>query len=242
MTPSIKTLRYHFKLSNGQEKTFEVQLENPSMQLVPHSTAESPAWARLEFYQCSNCPLSVATHPCCPIAKNLAPVIEFFKDSISIEMVDITITSENRSYQKRASLQFGISSLMGIHMVTSGCPVMDKLRPMVYTHLPFSTADETLYRAISMYLISQFLRHKRGHVADWDVKGLVKIYEEIGKVNQAFVKRIVSINPRDSTLNALVSLDCFASYNTLSITENYLEELESVFMSYLNETPQPAGL
>jgi hypothetical protein len=62
---------------------------------------------------------------------------------------------------------------------------------------------------------------------------LVKIYEDIGRVNQTFVKRLISINPRDSTLNALVSLDCFASYNTLSITENYLEELESLFGSYL---------
>jgi len=233
MSASLKTLRYFFRLSNGQEKAFEIHLEYPAMQLAGHAQEKPPEWARLQFNQCPNCPLSADRFPFCPIAANLAPVIEFFKDSLSTEVVEITISSENRSYQKRAPLQFGISSLMGIHMVTSGCPVMDKLRPMVYTHLPFSTADETLYRAISMYLIAQFLLHKRGLPADWDVKGLVAIYEEIGKVNQSFVKRLVSINPRDSTLNALVSLDCFASYNTLSITENYLEELESVFGSYL---------
>jgi hypothetical protein len=171
------------------------------------------------------------------VAVSLVDLIDFFKNFLSTEQVEITIITESRSYFKRASVQFGVSSLMGLHMVTSGCPILDKLRPMVYTHLPFATADETLYRAISMYLIAQFLLAKRGEKPDWELRDLVRIYEEIGKVNHHFVKRILSINPKDASLNSLVSLDCFASYATMSIEENYLEELEVLFESYFATRP-----
>jgi hypothetical protein len=237
MSDSKKTISYLFKLKSGEEKHFSLEFQFPSMQLISPKRAEYPAWAALEFNRCPHCPLAPEKNPQCPIAANLVDVIDFFKNFISTEMVEITITSENRQYHKRVPVQVSVSSLMGLHMVTSGCPIMDKLRPMVYTHLPFATVEETLYRAISMYLVAQFLLHKRGEAPDWELKNLVKIYDDIGRLNQTFVKRLISINPKDASLNALVSLDCFASYNTMSISENYLEELEVLFGSYI---PFPA--
>jgi hypothetical protein len=122
---------------------------------------------------------------------------------------------------------------MGLYMVTSGCPIMDKLRPMVYTHLPFSSLEETLYRAASMYLFAQYFRQQEGKRPDWKLEDFAKIYEDIATVNQSFTKRLLSINPRDASLNGLVGLDCFASVAAFSTAAETVQEFESLFGAYL---------
>ncbi len=77
---------------------------------------------------------------------------------------------------------------------------MDKLRPMVFTHLPFSSLEETLFRAISMYLLAQYFRDQQGQPPDWKLENFTKIYEDIAQVNQSFTKRLLSINPRGRQL------------------------------------------
>jgi hypothetical protein len=160
-------------------------------------------------------------------------VIAKFDKSLSFEEAEITLRTEAREYHKKVPLQFGIGSLMGVYMVTSGCPIMDKLRPMVFTHLPFATVEETIYRAVSMYLLAQYFVGKRGGKPDWDLKHFVKVYEDVSQVNKTFTKRLMSINTRDASLNALFNLDCFANFAVLSIAEDGLGELEPMFQAYL---------
>jgi len=161
-----KTISFHYKftLSDGNIKEFDVELDGETLSLISKKKRSYPEWTRLPYHKCPNCPLSDAQNPQCPIAANLVDLVEFFKDSISHEEVDVEITMETRRYVKRTSLQIGISSLIGIYMVTSGCPVMDKLRPMVKTHLPFATREETMYRVLSMYLLAQYFLSKEGHL------------------------------------------------------------------------------
>jgi hypothetical protein len=229
------TLEYQFKLQSGVRKKFTVRLQKPTLQLATGRKSSLPEWTKLTHHQCSNCPLDPAKHSHCPIAANLADVIESFKDCLSIDEADITIRSDTREYRKRAPLQYGISSLMGIHMVTSGCPIMDKLRPMVHTHLPFATVMETMYRSVSMYLLAQYYLNQHGKTPDWKLEKLVRIYDDISRVNQCFSKRLLSINPQDASLNALVSLDCFANITAYSIVRDSLKEMEYLFHAYLNE-------
>ena len=233
MDDKIHTIEYEFKLRDGQVKKFTVRLQKPSLQFVSENTSTVRQWTKLTHHQCSNCPLTPESHPHCPIAANLVDVIESFKDSLSIEEAEITIRSESREYHKRSTVQYGIGSMMGLYMVTSGCPIMDKLRPMVYTHLPFSTLEETLFRAISMYLLAQYFRQQDGKIPDWKLDDFTKIYEDIATVNQSFTKRLLSINPRDASLNALVGLDCFASIAAFSTVEDNLKEFETLFAAYL---------
>jgi hypothetical protein len=228
-------IEYEFKLRDGRTKNFSVRLKKPSMQLISEHTTTVRQWTKLEHHQCPNCPLKPNNHPLCPIAANLVDIIESFKDSLSIEEAEITIRSESRTYHKRSTVQYGIGSLMGLYMVTSGCPIMDKLRPMVYTHLPFSSLEETLYRAASMYLFAQYFRQKDGKTPDWKLEDFTKIYEEIATVNLSFTKRLLSINPRDASLNALVGLDCFASAAAFSGIEDTVKEFEPLFEAYLQK-------
>jgi hypothetical protein len=242
MDDKVLTVEYEFKLRDGSRKQFSVRLEKPSLQFISEFTTTVRPWTRLTHNQCPNCPLKPEEHLDCPIAANLVDIIESFKDTLSIEEADVTIRSESREYHKCSSVQYGISSLMGIYMVTSGCPIMDKLRPMVYTHLPFSTLEETIYRAVSMYLLAQYFREQEGRTADWKLEKFAQLYEDIATVNQSFTRRLLSINPSDASLNALVGLDCFASAAAFSTVEDNLKEFQSLFQAYLLRdvnTPRP---
>lgn len=237
MKDQFTTIRYEFKLENGLKKEFVIKLQPPALKLVIPERARVPSWVRLSLHQCPNCPLRPETSPNCPAAQSLIEVVEQFKDSWSIENAEVTVTMPARQYHRKVPLQVGVSSLIGLYMATSGCPIMNKLRPMVHTHLPFATVEETIYRSISMYLLAQFFRNKRGHKADWELEDLVKIYDDINLVNQNFSKRLMSIKTTDASLNALSGLDCFASITALSIVEDTLQELESLFQAYFSDKP-----
>ena len=232
---TVKSITYQFKLASGVEKEFTVRLRSPSMSLESVPREHYPEWTRLEFHQCPNCPLNAAQNPRCPVAVNLMDIMEFFKDCFSTDIAEITIVSEKREYRKKTPLPQGLSSLMGLTMTTSGCPILDKLRPMVYTHLPFAMLEETMYRAISMYLVAQFLLQKRGKTPDWDLQKLMGIYDEVKKVNRHFSERLRSINRQDAGINALIILDCLGDFTKLSIKKTYIKELETLFAPYLKD-------
>ena len=169
----------------------------------------------------------------CPIALSIVELADFSRNLTSYEKVELTIQCEERTYCKHTTLQQGISSLVGIYMVTSGCPVMEKLKPMVRYHLPFATCSETQYRVLSMYLLSQYFIYRRGKKPDWGLKKLVKIYDDIQIVNKCFYRRLAHNQSDDAALNALVRLDMFAKHISASIDRDTLDEVESLFVAYL---------
>lgn len=224
--------KYRFRFSNGWEKEFNVRLDNRTLRLIRPKAQSYPEWTNLNYFKCPNCPLEEDKHDSCPLAVNLADIIDAFKESLSYEEVDVSIETEARIYMKHTTLQRALSSLVGIYMVTSGCPVMDKLKPMVRYHLPFATEEETRYRAMTMYLLAQFLLKRRGMNPDWELRNLVCIYEDVRRVNRGFHKRIANIKIKDASINALVILDCFADYIEFSINKDVLDELELLFNAY----------
>ncbi|MEK8024042.1 MAG: hypothetical protein AAB229_09575 [Candidatus Hydrogenedentota bacterium] len=232
----MKTIDYRFRLKSGEEKVFSVSLDEATLDFQSGRTGTPPAWTELSFCQCRNCPLDPAAHPHCPIALNLVDLIEFFKDSISHDEADVEVITTERSYHRKTTLQKGISALMGIFMVTSGCPVMNKLRPMVDSHLPFASAEETTFRLISMYLVAQYFRQKHGLSSDQSLSKLVVILDEIQKVDVDFCRRLKSIHIRDASLNALVILNTFGESAHFAILENDLERIEKIFLDHYGES------
>lgn len=232
---SDEIISYHYKFTfgNGVESEFNVKLDNKTLNLIETGKESYPEWTELKCFKCPNCSLDEEKHEFCPIAVNLVDLVDFFRSSMSYEEVDILIETEERKYMKHATLQDGLSSLIGIYMVTSGCPIMEKLKPMVRHHLPFATIEETKYRVISMYLVAQYFLYKRGKKPDWELKELVKIYEDIGTVNKNFYKRLSHTKIEDASINALVILDSFAGSMTFSISEKMLDEIELLFNAYL---------
>ncbi|MDE2512348.1 MAG: hypothetical protein KGL74_14580, partial [Elusimicrobia bacterium] len=71
-----------------------------------------------------------------------------------------------------------------------------------------------------------------GLSADWSLKGLEKIYDDIGRVNRDFVARLRRIQMQDANLNAIVGLDCFCLTSDAVISRS-LDKLERIFQPYL---------
>ncbi|MEE8424360.1 MAG: hypothetical protein V3S11_00950, partial [Elusimicrobiota bacterium] len=164
---------YRFTFMNKTVQEFKTVLDGWNLSVRPAKRTSYPEWTRLKVAQCSNCPLNEKTNAHCPVALNLSDVIEYFKDHISSDKCELEILTSARTYKKKVSVAEAASALFGLRMATSGCPIMDKMKPMVRTHLPFPTLEETLYRMLGMYLISQYFRVQDGKKPDWEMKGLV---------------------------------------------------------------------
>jgi hypothetical protein len=223
---------YEFAFPDGRKKNFLINLDPRTLELIAPPAKQLPEWTRLEYCQCPNCPLNPKECSSCPVAKNLLTIIEAFSCDISYHEVSVTIRTEPRNYQKTVSLQNALRSLFGIYMATSGCPALDKLRPLVFTHLPFATPKETTYRAVSMYIMAQFFIQRRGGKPDWELKNLEHIYKEVEIVNRAFHKRLSSTRIQDAALNAIGGLNCYAQSTGIALTFDQLKEIEALFSAY----------
>lgn len=242
MSDAFYPITYKFRSPDGGVKEFHIELERPTLRLhKPESTVSLPVWTELSHEQCPNCPLRSEECRYCPIAVNLVDVVEAFNYVFSHDDCEVEVFTESRKYSAQVKNTQAVGSLIGIYMVTSGCPIMDKLRPMVLTHLPFATTEESIYRAISMYLMAQYFRFKRGYVADWELKKLTEFYDEVTLVNQSFVKRLTSFVERDASLNAVVLLNCFATAARRMISHEKFSEVEQMFTAHFDDEPDFPG-
>lgn len=230
--PDTITFSYVFRFPDSPVKSFTLALDGATLRIPGPPETAPPPWTALQDNRCENCTLNPADHPFCPVALNLSDIAAGFRDHYAYEKVSVTVTSPERTYLKDTTIQEGLGGLIGIVMVSSGCPVMEYLRPMVRFHLPFATLPETIFRMVSIYLLSRFLRNKQGKAADWEIEGIARIYEEVGKVNRGFMERLNGAAKKDANANALVNLDCFASMMPLAI-EDTLAEFTPYFEAYL---------
>jgi hypothetical protein len=220
---------YHYRFEDGREVAFPVRLERATMAFRGEERSGAvPFWAELDFNRCGVCTLSSTDHACCPIAANLVGIVEAFRDFFAYETVEVVAITAERAYSKSTTIQEGLSALLGIIMVTSGCPVMVRLKPMVRFHLPFATLEESTYRMLSMYLVAQLYRHRQGLAADWGLQGLEAVYADIGEVNESFAGRLRTAAEKDANVNAMVNLDCLGKMIPFAV-EDLLLEMEGYF-------------
>jgi hypothetical protein len=224
---------YKFIFESGEEQEFKIELDSLTLNLIKTGDPYCPKWTKLDGCKCPNCTLDQRQHEFCPMAVNLVDVIDYFSVFGSSEPVEVIVTSQERTYSKKVTLQNGVSSLLGIYMVTSGCPVMEKLKPMVRFHLPFATLEETMYRAISMFLVSQYFIYRHGGYPEFLLKKLSAAYENVKIVNESFLKRLQMIDTKDSNLKAVVVLDHFAKGVNFSIDSKMVDDLYYLFEGYI---------
>ena len=220
---------YNFQFEDGSTKVFDVLLDPKTYELRASPNPNLPEWTKLKFHQCENCPLADDV-PHCPVAVNLSHLIEEFKFNQSTDNAFVVVDGPDRSYVKETSVQKGLSSIMGIIMVTSNCPVLDTMRPMVRFHLPFATSLETTYRTITMYLMTQFIEMKKGGSPDWKLEKLVHTYKEIAKVNKGMWNRLSNAAKLDANVNALIILNSFVDALRHSVKTG-LDEISKMFGS-----------
>jgi hypothetical protein len=230
-SPEILRIRYKFQFENGEEKQFDVLLNKQTLQVIQSSPTTHTEWTKLKYQQCQNCPLKDDV-VYCPVAVNIASLIDEFKFSTSYDKTWVVVETPERSYAQETTVQNGLSAILGVYMVTSGCPLLDYLRPMVRFHLPFATANETVFRAVSMYLVAQYFRDRKGLEPNWNLEGLLNIYREVGIVNKGMWNRLSKASSFDANVNALIVLSTFGDALRFSLKKD-LEDISSFFTKYL---------
>ncbi len=224
-------IKYRMNLPDGQDVEYLLQFDEQTVELQNDLPQDLPDWTKLEFKQCSHCPLSSHTHPHCPVAAHLVSVIDAFDGIMSYDEVGLEIETGRRTISREVTAQDALSALMGLVIPASGCPHSAFFRPMARFHLPLADTSETLYRAASMYLLGQYFRKKAGQRVDLDLEGLKLIYKNMQILNGAVAERLRNASKTDSSVNAIILLDMFALALPFAV-EDSLEELKSLFASY----------
>ncbi len=222
MEPNENTysIEYEFCFDDGSSKIFTTVLDNETISIIHPQPQQCPEWTRLEHEQCECCLLDTGNVEYCPIALNIAELVEEFKSSFSYDNCLVVCRTPERTYHKKTSVQEGLFSVMGIIMATSNCPTMNLFKPMARFHLPFATIQETVVRSTSFYLLRQYFEHKKGKNPDLDMEKLDKHYENVQKVNRGMLARITSVVEKDADRNAIIILNSLAQLFAMEIDDN----------------------
>ncbi len=227
-------ITYVFSFSMNDMIIWTLKLDPDELVCIGEPRLKYPEWTALDYCQCENCPFSVDEIPRCPLAELMPAYVEKFGSRVSHEQVQVEVRTMQRVYSSVTTLQDALRSLTGIYMASSGCPHLMPLRPMLLTHLPLANGRETAFKAVTMYLLAQYLRSKRGQEPDWDLVDLPSIYQDIHTVNIGFAKRLSSASTLDANVNSLIKLDLFTILVPQMI-EDHMRDYESLFLPYLDQ-------
>ncbi|MBU0558115.1 MAG: hypothetical protein KJ799_14295 [Bacteroidetes bacterium] len=226
--------RYNFTFDDGTEKEFIITLDD-DLNLVENSMKNFPDWAKLINIKCPNCPLDFKTVEYCPLAVNLADVIDFFKDMPSFEKAKINCETNERWTSKHTTVQSGISSLMGIIMASGGCPIIGKLKPLVRFHLPFASIEETEYRVLSMYVLEEYFNYLEGKEPDWKLEKLKATYDQIQIVNRNIIDKIYDLEMHEACTNAVIALGNFADFISINLEDRDITHVRNFVKDFINK-------
>ena len=208
---------YHINLEDGQSTQFRIALDQETLSMTPVSSGPYPAWTALSYNQCKCCPLTPQTHDVCPIAVNIVDLVDRFKNILSHKNCLVVCETMDRTYSKQTSAMEGLTSVFGIIMATSNCPVMNFLKPMARFHLPFSSVEETTARSTSLFLLGQYFEYKKGRVKSFDFNRLEKNYTKVQLVNEGLLSRIRSLGKLDADKNAIITLHSLSQFLSLEM-------------------------
>ena len=210
---------------------FLFNIDTCMLELITECRDKIPFWAKLDYHQCPNCPLSVADERYCPLCFRLVPIVDRLGDILSYDTVLLEVETPERTISQSTSMQRALGSMMGLIIAVSGCPHASYFKPMARFHLPLATEEETVYRAVSMYMLAQYFLQKSGTPYDEGLNRLKEIYSNIHQMNIAIVKRLKAAVTGDSSVNAVIMLDMYTKCVPYIIDES-LEEIRYLFQDY----------
>lgn len=216
------TIKYIFDFGTPHPKSFPLEFDAETMKYLLSSDAPTPPWASLQNHQCTHCQLSKAQHQYCPIALGLYHATSIFAEEKSYRESHVMVVTDQRNYLKKVPLQEGLFGLFGLIMSTSGCPHFNFLRSMARFHLPFSSAEETITRSLSMYLLKKYFESiDQSNNMSFSMKEFDTYYHNVIMVNQGITERVRLITKGDASKNAILCLDNFATLLSMDLREGF---------------------
>ncbi len=225
------TIRYCFTMPDRSKEEFLLPIDTDTLELAGNLPETLPSWTALEFHRCPNCVLTVETHAHCPLAAHIVNIVKGFETLVSHDEVCMDVTTADRFISQTTSVQKGLSSLIGLVIATCGCPHTAFFRPMARFHLPLANDIETTYRAASMYLLAQYFLKNAGYEPDFELTGLVKIYDNMQIINTNIARRLKAAVQTDSSVNAIIRLHAFSMSLPMAIGQS-LEKIRYLFETY----------
>lgn len=200
---------YRISNAEGQIRNYTIRLDRTTARLLNPPPDTPPAWTRLDVCKCTNCPLDLAHHTHCPLALQLAQVVDDWATAFSFQDVEYRVTTDERQFSGTTEAKRILGSLLGLIMATSDCPRMQFLRPLARFHLPLASPEETAFRALSAYLLEQyFLAPEKRSNETFD--SFIDRYAEIQTVNAGLTARIRQASQEDAVIDAVLGLDLLA--------------------------------
>lgn len=227
-------ISYRITLNKDTTEVFDFTLDGSTFDLLDDTPDNPPEWTRLEYRQCSHCPLDKQEHPHCPVALQLFRVVERFHDTRSIDDVDLEVITEERRVAQTTALQRALASMLGLLFPTCGCPKTAYMKPLARFHLPLASEEETVFHVSGMYLLAQFFVHQKSQKNPFD--GLATLYDDMHLLNKAVASRVQTATTSDSLKNAITLLDMYSTLIPMLI-EDELVEMRRFFAAYLPDDP-----
>ena len=140
----IISFSYIFDLPENKQIHKKIQLDAQKLNIINNHPKTLPDWTRLDFCQCTHCPLSMNSHTHCPLALNLVNIIHELDTLDSYQQIHIKVIMKNRTISQKTTVQKALGSLMGLVIATSGCPHTRFFKPMARFHLPLADEEETI--------------------------------------------------------------------------------------------------
>ncbi len=241
MLHSPNLVTYLYRLPDGRTRSFDLRFDPTTYQLQQEPIEQPPSWTALSHCQCSHCPLKVETTPHCPLALSTAPLVEFAKDMASYSEMKVEVITKERTYQLDTTAQRAMSSMLGLIIPTSGCPLTECLRPLARYHVPDASPEETLARVMSFYLLSLHVADRRSaEHKPVAFDKLKRIYDDLHTINRHMAERLKTVCEKDSTLNAIVILDTFTMFLPMEIDDSLrqIKTLVEPMVMKLDELPE----
>ncbi|MCK9604962.1 MAG: hypothetical protein M0R33_00745 [Methylomonas sp.] len=222
---------YKLSFADDNRLEFSINIDKTSNSFIPSEQKPPPAWAALDYQQCSNCPLSKNEMPHCPVAANLVPLIELCGSMKSYQTLTLEVATPERTISGETTVRRAISSILGLIMATSACPHTEFFKPMARFHLPLASDEETIYRTTSMFLLAQYFLNKDGKSFTMELDQLTRIYKELQIINRALARRLRAAISEDAAVNGIILLDLLTQSVAWSI-EDGLESIRYLFKRY----------
>lgn len=222
-------IRYTFRFDDGRSEQFDLAFNDQNMDMIASDLPPPAEWTDLEFCRCDHCPLNKTTHQQCPPAHHLQNAMTRLGQELSFTPITLEVTTPQRTIITPTTMSQAFASYMGLIMATTGCPYTQFFKPMASFHLPLASEKETTFRAISSYLLGQYIA---GNTVT-DLEGLEHTYQNMEKVNHGFSLRLRA-SGQLKEINSLVQLDMHAKNLSLFLSEA-IEDLSPLYERYLQQ-------
>lgn len=189
--------------TSTQSWRWRICLDDPT---TTTTTTKPPDWTLLGCSRCPSCPLKEPDSAVCPAASAVADVVDALGTVASIDEVDVVFRGEEREVRKKTTGAVAARSVLGLLLATSGCPVLQEMRPLARHHLPFASEEEWMFRLVGLQLLRSWFAAKDGVVDDVSLQALPAYLEHLRTLNIAFAKRLRQACAKDAPANAMVQL------------------------------------